>query len=255
MHRTFPFHDLSHDEFEDLVAAICHHILGTGTIVFAEGKDGGRDAKFVGTATKFPSVASPLSGKFIIQAKHTSNPVASCSDREFGGLLKGEHSRIVKLIEGQELEHYLVFTNRKKPADDAIEKENAIIALGAKTAHLLGAEQIRDWITLHPTIWTNLGFDRFEGPLRIQTDDLTAVVTAFHEAMGDGSLATKLGERFSYTPKPEKNKVNKLSDAYFDEFVRDLFPTSNRSKIFFAIRATSTSRICTRIQQTRYVAN
>lgn len=111
MHRTFPLHDLSDDEFELLVAAVCHNILGTGTIVFAAGRDGGRDGTFSGTAAQFPSAASPLAGKFIVQAKYTRNPVASCADADFGKILIGEHPKIIVLIKAGELEHYLVFTS------------------------------------------------------------------------------------------------------------------------------------------------
>jgi hypothetical protein len=224
VHRTYPFHDLSNDEFEQLVGAVCHYILGTGTIVFATGRDGGRDAKFVGVAAKFPSDRSPLNGKFIVQAKHTGNPVASCSDRDFGRLLEGEHAKIKILINGDELDHYLIFTNRKKPASDAMQKEAALRGLGCKTAHLLGSEQLRNWLTLHPHVWSNLGFDRFEAILRIQTSDITAVVTAFHEAMGDGSVALSGAEDFSYIPKPEKNRINRMSQEYFDEIRRRSLP-------------------------------
>ena len=66
-------------------------------------------------------------------------------------------------------------------------------------------------------VWTNLGFDRFKSPLRIQTDDLTIVVSAFHSAMADGTIIDGHSEDFSYIPKPEKNKINKLSAAYFEE--------------------------------------
>jgi C-terminal domain 12 of the ABC-three component (ABC-3C) systems len=217
LHRTYPFHDLSSDEFEQLICAICHVILGTGTIVFAAGRDGGRDARFVGVATKFPSESSPLQGKFIVQAKHTGNPVASCSDREFGRLVEGEHPKVVALIKGGEVEHYLVFTNRKKPATDATRKEKALCKLGLKTAHILGSEQLRDWLTLHPKIWRDLGFDRFETPLRFQTSDITTVVSAFHAAVGDWGLGSRRSEDFSYVPKPEKNRINKLSAPYFEE--------------------------------------
>ena len=41
-------------------------------------------------ANNFPSNASPWKGKFIIQAKHTTNMLASCSDSEFNTLLKKE---------------------------------------------------------------------------------------------------------------------------------------------------------------------
>lgn len=223
MRRTFPFQDLGDDEFEALVSAICHHILGIGTIVFATGKDGGRDAAFTGQAQKFPSTASPLSGKFIIQAKHTSNPVASCSDAEFNKIVKGEEPRVVKLIISGELEHYMIFTNRKKPANDGIAKEKSLIGLGAKTAHIIGIEQLREWLTQHHIIWTNLGFDRFETPFKIQTADLTAVITAFYETLDHDTAKASSGDDFTFVPKPKKNKINKLSEAYFEEIrVRSL---------------------------------
>lgn len=106
MRRSFPFQDLGDDEFETLVAAICQKILGTGAVVFATGKDGGRDGKFEGVAQKFPSESSPLSGKFIVQAKHTANPAASCSNSEFGRLLDGEKPKITAMIANGELDHY-----------------------------------------------------------------------------------------------------------------------------------------------------
>ena len=90
----YPLYDLSWQEFENIVISICEEILGTGTIKFADGKDGGRDAKFTGTANNFPSSASPWNGKFIIQAKHTTNMIASCSDSEFNTLLKKEVEKL-----------------------------------------------------------------------------------------------------------------------------------------------------------------
>ncbi|MCR6638988.1 MAG: restriction endonuclease [Sporocytophaga sp.] len=74
---------LDDSTFENLVNRLCQEILGLGVISFSKGKDGGRDGKFTGIANKFPSEASPWCGKFIIQAKHTENPVSSCSDSDF----------------------------------------------------------------------------------------------------------------------------------------------------------------------------
>jgi hypothetical protein len=59
---------------------ICQEILGCGLIEFSKGKDGGRDGKFIGTANQFPSEKDTWNGKFIIQAKHTENAIATCSD-------------------------------------------------------------------------------------------------------------------------------------------------------------------------------
>ena len=78
---------LDDKKFEDLSNTICQRTLGIGVIEFSEGKDGGRDVKFTGTAKAFPSDAESWKGKFIIQAKFTSNSQASCSDNEFEKLI------------------------------------------------------------------------------------------------------------------------------------------------------------------------
>jgi hypothetical protein len=74
----YPLYDLNNEEFESLVVSICEEVLGIATINFTKGKDGGRDAKFTGTANSFPSTNNPWNGKFIIQAKHTEKQNASC---------------------------------------------------------------------------------------------------------------------------------------------------------------------------------
>jgi len=109
----YPLHNLVDKDFETLVALICKEILGTGTIVFSDGKDSGRDAKFTGTANRFPSETNPWNGKFIIQAKHTKKPEASCSDSGFNTILKDELPRLRKLKEDGKVDYYLQFTNRK----------------------------------------------------------------------------------------------------------------------------------------------
>ena len=106
--------ELSDDnKFEDLVNTICQKILGTGVISFSPGKDGGRDGKFTGTAQNYPDNVKPWSGKFIIQAKHTSNPIASCSDSDFEKIVKEEIIKIKKLKDSGDIDCYMLFTNRK----------------------------------------------------------------------------------------------------------------------------------------------
>lgn len=219
MKRTFPFHDLSDDEFEQLIVHMCMKVLGMGTVVFAKGRDGGRDGSFNGTANAFPSSASPLSGKFIIQAKHTSNPIASCSHSEFGKILDNERPKISRLVKEGELDHYLLFTNRTKPASKTIAKERALTKLKLKTVHVFGVEQLREWLTAHPAIWASLGFDRFDSKFAINAPDLGHVVRAFHSAI---MARTDVGESaldFDYVTKSKKNKINRLSDAY-DDLIR-----------------------------------
>ena len=46
MRRDYRLYELNDDAFERLAAQICVMWLGPGVILFAPGKDGGRDAKF-----------------------------------------------------------------------------------------------------------------------------------------------------------------------------------------------------------------
>jgi len=68
----YAYEDLGDEQFEKLVVFLCQRLLGIGVQGFAKGPDGGRDAKFVGTAELHPSTAAPWEGITIIQAKHTN---------------------------------------------------------------------------------------------------------------------------------------------------------------------------------------
>ena len=110
----YPLHDLSDSEFEKLVGLICRELLGPAVTSFAAGKDGGKDAKFTGTAQAFPSAVNPAIGKFIVQAKHTSSPVGSCSDYDFETkTLNDELPKVKRMLDGGELTHYILPTNYK----------------------------------------------------------------------------------------------------------------------------------------------
>ena len=52
MSMRYPLYYLNCDEFENLVILICNHILGSATIPFAKGKDGGKDGKLLVKPTK-----------------------------------------------------------------------------------------------------------------------------------------------------------------------------------------------------------
>ena len=110
----YPLYNMNCDDFENLTVLICNHILGTSTIPFAKGKDGGKDGKFEGTANCIPSETKPWTGKIIIQAKHTIKIDASCSDSDFNSILNKEVIPSIKqLAATNEINYYLLFTNRK----------------------------------------------------------------------------------------------------------------------------------------------
>lgn len=90
----FPYENLSDDQFEKLIVFVCQEILGRSTIGFSSGPDGGRDAKFVGTAELHPSKANPWVGTVIIQAKHTNAYNKRFSEGDFFDP-KGESETVI----------------------------------------------------------------------------------------------------------------------------------------------------------------
>ncbi|WP_227815771.1 hypothetical protein [Nitrogeniibacter aestuarii] len=82
----YAYENLSEDQFEELVVLLCRRLLGMGVQGFAKGVDGGRDAKFVGTAELLPSRAAPWNGTVIVQAKHTNGYNRSFSESDFYNL-------------------------------------------------------------------------------------------------------------------------------------------------------------------------
>ncbi|MEJ0004754.1 MAG: hypothetical protein WDN30_16630 [Pararobbsia sp.] len=115
----FAYEDLSDGQFETLIVLLCRRLLGISVQVFAKGPDGGRDAKFVGTAELYPSKAGPWVGTTIVQAKHTNGYNRNFSESDFfsrssaNTVLGKELPRIRKLREAKQLDHYMLFANRR----------------------------------------------------------------------------------------------------------------------------------------------
>jgi hypothetical protein len=115
----FAYEDLSDDQFEKLIVFLCQRLLGIAVQGFAKGPDGGRYAKFVGTAELHPSTAAPWAGTTIIQAKHTNGLNRNYSESDFFGTTAAntvtakEIPRIQKLRAAKQLDHYMLFAKRR----------------------------------------------------------------------------------------------------------------------------------------------
>lgn len=222
----YAYEDLSPTQFEELVQAICRKLLGAAVQGFSEGADGGRDAKFIGTAQKIPSEAEPWNGTTIIQAKHTNGYNCKFSDSDFfsknsdSTVIAKEIPRIKDLFESGELDHYILFANRKK---SAITNEKIVANISDETglAHqdilLCGIEQIEAWLKDYPEIPATVSLDPVDSPLIVSPDDLAEVVEEIQEALG------RLEPTEDQPPVPrtkykEKNEINNLSDDYADNF-------------------------------------
>ena len=228
----FPLYDSNSKDFEKLVALICEEILGTGTIVFSDGKDGGRDAKFNGTANRYPSEANPWNGKIIIQAKHTTKPEASCSDGDFKTILKKECKSLKKLKDDGRVDYYLLFTNRKLTGvqdpqiEDFFEK-----GVGVKN-NILGEERIQLWLQKYPEIAKKLGLHKLLMPLQFYEKDLQEIVIAFSEVKISKEELGWIQSDLTKIPIEEKNRLNNLSKEYFDNVLKKSFSDFEKIKSF-----------------------
>ena len=220
-------YDLEHinsDDFEKLVIAICKEILGMGVISFATGKDGGKDGKFEGTANKYPSENEQWTGIFIIQAKHTSNPIASCSDSDFIKIANKEIEKIKHLQSNNEIDNYLLFTNRKYTA---IKGDELLQQIKTKTSlsnvSILGKETIDSYLDSYPKIVKqfNLGM-----PTQFDFSDkeIKELLIAFKNYLSTNKKniskdIEQIKYDFSHIKKEEKNQKNKLAKEYYEQSI------------------------------------
>lgn len=213
----YPLENLTDTEFENLIAQICSEILGTGTVIFTYGKDGGRDAEFNGIANNFPSKSKPWSGKIIIQAKHTQRNNASCSESDFQSILKTSViPAIQKLKEKNKIDFYLLFTNRKLSGvqhpkiedifDEKTEIENRVI----------GLETIELWLKQYPAIAKTLNLNKLLLPLSFDENDLKEIINSFSKINKKKGNLPEIPER----DIEKKNQLNNLSKEYFNNAIK-----------------------------------
>lgn len=211
----YPLENLTDLEFENLVALICGEILGTGTMVFSYGKDSGRDAEFNGTANDFPSKSKPWSGKIIIQAKHTRRNNASCSESDFQSILKTSViPAIQKLKKKNEIDYYLLFTNRKLSGGQHPKIEDIFNTNTGIENRVIGLEQIEFWINQYPKIAKTL--NKLFLPLNFNENDLKEIINSFSKVDKKKGDLPKIPKR----DIEKKNEINNLSKEYFNNVIK-----------------------------------
>lgn len=214
---------LSEDCFENLINRICQKILGTGVISFSKGKDGGRDGKFTGKSENFPSTADAWNGKFIIQTKHTDNPIASCSDRDFNPIVNNEIKKIKKLKHDNEIDCYLLFTNRKYSGVKGtrllskIKKET-----GLANVEIIGKETINDqYINSNKDIIREFQLDLLHIPFDFSENEIKNIIAEFRKNLLEltpdiKSQVERIKTDYERIGIEEKNKRNILSKEYYE---------------------------------------
>lgn len=236
----YPYEDMSPTQFENLAVAICQEVLGASVQPFAVGPDGGRDAKFVGTAERHPSRNDPWVGTVIVQAKHTNGLNKKFNDPDFysstssSSILAEELPRIAALVREKQLDHYMLFANRRLPADGESEIRAYLAAntgLPEWSIYLCGVEQIEAWLKLFPAAADRAGIDARDFPLIVGPDELAEVVEALSIRLGEADLDSRPVDRVAYA---EKNRVNNMTTQYAAQLRKRFLKDSQQVRDFLA---------------------
>lgn len=218
----FAYEDLSDDQFETLIVILCQRLLGMSVQGFAKGPDGGRDAKFVGTAELHPSKAAPWVGTTIVQAKHTNGYNRSFSESDFfsktaaNTVLGKEIPRIKSLRGANQLDHYMLFANRRLAGNAEAEIRKYIAeqcGMSASSIYLCGVEQLELWLKNFPEVAKAADLDPVDSPLIVSPDDLAEVVQALARQR-DGLNAVLDDPPTPRVTYEQKNAINNMSVDY-----------------------------------------
>ncbi|MDR0665188.1 MAG: hypothetical protein LBF86_06675 [Helicobacteraceae bacterium] len=218
----FAYEDLSSDQFEVLIVLLCQQLLGIAVQGFAKGPDGGRDAKFVGTAGMFPSRYAPWSGTVIVQAKHTNGYNRSFSESNFysassnSTVIGKEVPRIKKLRKNKQLDHYMLFANRRLTGRSETEIRDHIATqcgIPAASIYLCGLEQLELWLKQFPMVAKKANLDPVDSPLIVSPYELAEVVQALTRQM-DGLMAVFDDPPTARVTYEEKNALNNMTAEY-----------------------------------------
>ena len=238
----FAYEDLSDDQFEVLIVLLCQRLLGIAVQGFAKGPDGGRDAKFVGTAELHPSKTAPWVGTVIVQAKHTNGYNRSFSELDFystsssNTVVGKEVPRIKKLREAKQLDHYMLFANRRLTGNSETEIRDHIAAqcgVPASSIYLCGLEQLELWLKRFPEVALEANLDAVDSPLIVSPDDLAEVVQALARQK-DGLTALLDDPPTVRVTYEEKNALNNMTAAYAKEQRRKYLKETAQIRTFLA---------------------
>jgi len=218
----FAYEDLSEDQFEKLIVLLCQRLLGMSVKGFAKGPDGGRDAKFIGTAELHPSRVAPWAGTVIVQAKHTNGYNRHFGEADFYStksqdtVIGKETPRITKLRKEGQLDHYMLFANRRLAgnADQVITQHIAKeCGLAEGSIYLCGLEQLELFMKQFPEVPGLADLDPVDSPLIVSPDELAIVVEAIasHEVDLSAVLDAPPADRTSYEAK---NALNNMTSEY-----------------------------------------
>lgn len=239
----YAYEDLSPDQFELLIVRICQRLLGISVQGFTNGRDGGRDARFEGVAELHPSTAGPWQGKVVIQAKHTNGLNKYFNESEFFSItaksstLSLEVPRIKNLRRLGELDHYMLFANRRLSGGADMDIRRHLLntcGLPSPSIYLCGVEQIEEWLYRFSDIPATLNLDPVDSPLIVSPFDMAAVVEAFARNREEviGLIETT---EILRTSIDEKDRINNVTPDYGKEQRRRFLKESSNIQYFLSM--------------------
>jgi hypothetical protein len=168
------------------------------------------------------SLAAPWVGIVVIQAKHTNGYNRHFGEADFfdpdsvNAVVSKEVPRIKRLREAGEVDHYMMFANRRLAgnADAAITAHLVkVCGLPAGSIYLCGIEQLELWLKQFQEVAKLADLDPVDSPLIVSSDELALVVEAFaRNAVELGTaIDTPPGDR---TPYEQKNLLNNMTPEY-----------------------------------------
>jgi hypothetical protein len=246
---SYAYEDLDDAQFERLVVECARKLFGLAVQSFATGVDGGRDARFEGTAERFPSTAEPWTGLTIVQAKHTNATNVHYSDAGFSSdadssTLSEEIVRIKRLVAAGELDNYILFANRRLGANTHEEIKKRITAdtgLSSKNIFLASTEYLNELLRIYPDVINLARIDPVDGPLLVSSADLAEVILSIARGLDLllPDAESPVVDRVSYE---EKNKLNNMSPDFAKTLSDRYLRYSARIDRFLANPANATVR-------------
>lgn len=237
---SFPFDELGDEQFEALALQVMRVWFGPGVQGFAPGRDGGRDARFNGTAAAFPSAASPWSGITIGQAKHTLSQNAHFGEAAFSGdgdsaTLNIEIKRLKGLVDDSECKNYILFSNRRLTGgvnSDLIKRIAEGSGLDEANVHIVGIERLDELVWEDEGLLTRARINPLDGPLIVTSRELANVILAARDALQAApSPDSAPTERVSFA---EKNKANNMTEKYAAALKRRYLALARQFREFLA---------------------
>lgn len=104
---------------------------------------------------------------------------------------------------------------------------------GVKQAWLIGNKDIQDYLLDYPEIAKDIGLNKLRSPILFTPDDIRQVVSEFFKQKSSIGEAFDSAHDFkNYPGIVEKNKINKLSNRYFDYIQSNSLPRFTQIESF-----------------------